>query len=68
MKKGSTVDPVVEQTKRKQPAAGEKSATTPVVKKTKRAESPGDPRASLRILKPTAGKNTDVVTGYKLQI
>jgi len=40
------------------------------VKRTKRAEPPGDPiaRANLRILNPTAGKNTDVAEGTRLQI
>ena len=60
----------MKKTKRKVPASSDKSAAEPVVKRTKRPTSPGDPRANLRILNPTAGKNTatDVVTGYKLQI
>ena len=37
-------------------------------KKTKRAEPSGDPRANLRILNPTARKNTDVKNGTKVQI
>ena len=68
-KKGSTAEPVVKKTKRKEPPASEKSATKPVVsKKTKRAQPPRDPRANLRILNPTKGKNTDVKKGTKVQI
>ena len=67
-KKGSTTQPVVKKTKRKVPASSDKSAAEPVVKRTKRPTSPGDPRANLRILNPTAGKNTDVAEGTRLQI
>jgi hypothetical protein len=69
-KKGPTTKPVAGKTKRKEPTGSEKSATKPVVKRTKRAEPPGDPiaRANLRILNPTAGKNTDVAEGTRLQI
>jgi outer membrane biosynthesis protein TonB len=58
--------------KRAEKSSAEPVETTPVAKKTKRVKSPGDQmanqRANLTILNPTAGKNTNVAKGSRLQI
>ena len=56
----------------KKRSAAEPVVITPVAKKTKKPKSPGDQianqRANLIILNFTAGKNTDVAKGTRLQI